>query len=236
MSMPSSRALVAASPVSSPERERPLDGAPLLGQVAAAVGRHLAGQRRVDVGEQVGRGQRDLLGPAPRPDEGEGPHPLDDQVGQQVGGLGRRRATHGRAVLARVGRERRLPERDGDLAARRRVVDDGQHVEAGQPVGVHLGLGHGGRGEHERRVGAVRRAHAPQPAQHLRHVGAEHAAVVVALVDHDVAQRPQEAGPAVVSGQQRAVQHVGVGQDVLGVVARPLPLLSRAVAVVGGEP
>ena len=101
---------------------------------------------------------------------------------------------------------------------------------------MHLRLGDGGGGEHERRVGAVRRAHPPQPAQHLGDVGAEHAAVVVALVDDDVLQRAEELRPPVVRGEQRAVQHVGVGQDVLGVVARPLPLLARAVAVVGGEP
>ena len=213
----------------------PLDRAAFLGEVAAAVGRDLAGQRRVDVGEQVGRGQRNVLGPAPRPDEGERAHALEDQVGQQVGGLGRGGAAHGRAVLAGVGRERRLPERDRDLAARRGVVDDRQHVEPGEPMGVHLGLGDGGRGEHERRVGAVRRAHPPQPPQHLRDVRAEHAPVVVALVDHDVVQRAQELRPAVVGGQQGPVQHVGVGQHVLGVVAGPLPLLARAVAVVGGD-
>ena len=214
----------------------PLDRAALLGQVAAAVGRDLAGQRRVDLGEQLGGGEGDLLGPAPRPDERQRADPLDHQVGQQVGGLGRRGAPHRGAVLAGAGRERRLPERDGDLAAGRAVVDDRDEVEAGEPVGVDLRLGDRGRGEHERRVGAVRRAHAPQPAQHLGHVGPEHAPVVVALVDHDVAQRPEELRPAVVGGQQGAVQHVGVGQHVLGVVARPVPLLARAVAVVGGDP
>ena len=66
-----------------------------------------------------------------------------------------------------------------------------------------------------------------QPAQHLRDVGAEHPAVVVALVDHDVAQLRQEARPAFVAGQQRAVQHVGVGEDVLAVVAGEVALLAR---------
>ena len=45
-----------------------------------------------------------------------------------------------------------------------------------------------------------------QPSQHLGDVGAEHPAVVVALVDHDVAQGPEEAGPAGVAGQQRVLQ------------------------------
>ena len=83
---------------------------------------------------------------------------------------------------------------------------------------------------------AVQRADPPQPAQHVRDVGAEHAAVVVALVDDDVLQRAEERRPARVPGQQRAVQHVGVGEDVLGVVARPVALLAGAVAVVGRHP
>ena len=99
----------------------------------------------------------------------------------------------------------------------------------------HLGLGDGRGGEHERRVRAVDRAHPAQPAQHVGDVRAEDAAVVVALVDDDVAQRPEEGRPAGVPRQQRAVQHVGVGEDVLGVVAGPVALLASAVAVVGGR-
>ena len=38
------------------------------------------------------------------------------------------------------------------------------------------------------------------------------------------------------AGQQRVVEHVGVGEDVLGVVAGPLALVAAAVAVVGGDP
>ncbi len=67
-------------------------------------------------------------------------------------------------------------------------------------------------------------------------MGAEHPAVVVALVDDDEAQRAEEPRPARVARQQRAVQHVGVGQDVLAVVAGPLPHLRCGVAVVGGAP
>ena len=66
-------------------------------------------------------------------------------------------------------------------------------------------------------------------------VRAEHAAVVVALVDDDVLQGAEEPRPAVVGRQQRAVEHVGVGEDVLPVVARPVALLARAVTVVGCE-
>ncbi len=95
-----------------------LDGAAFLGEVAAPVRRHLTRQRRVDVGEQLGRVQGDLLGAAPRPDEGERADALEDQVGQQVGGLGRGGAPHRGTVLAGARGERRLPQGDRDLAAR----------------------------------------------------------------------------------------------------------------------
>ena len=93
-----------------PRAERLLELATLLGQVAAAVGRHLVDQRRVDLGEQAARGQRDRLGAAPGADEGEGAHPLDDEVGEQVGDLADGGAAYGRAVLAAPGDERRLPQ------------------------------------------------------------------------------------------------------------------------------
>ena len=65
---PSSSALVAASPSSSPGAQGALERAPLLGQVAAAVGRDPAGQRRVDLGAaaRVAIARHDLDA-APRP-------------------------------------------------------------------------------------------------------------------------------------------------------------------------
>ena len=54
----------------------------------------------------------------------------------------------------------------------------------------------GGRGQDERRVRAVRGADPAQPAQHVGDVGAEDAAVDVALVDHHEPQPPQERRPA----------------------------------------
>ena len=179
-----------------------LDGPALLGEVAPAVRRDLARQRRVHLRQQPGRGHRDLLGPAPRADEGERPHVLGDQVGEQVGRLGGRGAPDRSAVLAHPRGEGRLPEGQRHLPAGRGVVGDGQAVKTGQPLGGVGRLGHGRRGEHERRVGAVRRTDPAQPAQHVGDVGAEDPAVVVALVDHDVAQRPQERRPPGVGGEQ----------------------------------
>lgn len=97
-------------------------------------------------------------------------------------------------------------------------------------------LGDGARCADEHRVGAVVPAESPQSPQHRSHVGAEHAAVAVGLVDHHVTQRTQETLPTVVARQHRAVQHVGIGQHERGEVAGEPPFLGLGVAVEGGEP
>jgi hypothetical protein len=56
------------------------------------------------------------------------------------------------------------------------------------------------------------------------------------FVDHDVAQRSQERSPSRVAGQQRVVHEIGVGQDVLAVVADPAAFVRWGVTVVGRRP
>ena len=85
-------------------------------------------------------------------------------------------------------------------------------------------------------VGPVPRAHPPQPPQHLGHVAAEHPAVVVALVDHDVAQPAQERRPARVLRQQGVGEHVRIGVHVARVRPGPVPVLPRGVPVEGCGP
>lgn len=110
---------------------------------------------------------------------------------------------------------------------------DGQ---TGEPPGGLRGLGRGGRGEEEDGLGAVPGTDAAEPAQDLGDVGAEDAAVGVAFVDDDVAQRAQEGGPAGVGGEYPAVQHVRVGEYVVGVLTYPFAFLDGGVAVVHGGP
>ena len=133
-------------------------------------------------------------------------------------------------------RQWRLPEREGARTARGRVVGDGAHRQPDQPAGRLTGGGRGGRGQHEHRGRPVQGAQPAQPAQHQGHVAAEQAAVPVALVDHDVAQPAQEGRPALVLRQQRPVQQVGVGQHHVGVLANPVALVERGIAVQGGRP
>ena len=208
--MPSSRAFVAATTDQPPRAQVGLDRATLLGEIAAAVRRHPGRQRRVDLGDEPAGGGRHVLDPASGPDEGEGADILDDQVGEQVGRLGGGGPPDRRAALAEVGHERRLPQRQRDLAARGVVAADGRHAQPGEATRRHLGVGHRRGGQHERGSRAVERGDPAQPPQHLAHVRAEHAPIVMALVDHDVAQGRPERRPPAVRGQHRAVQHVGV--------------------------
>ena len=61
---------------------------------------------------------------------------------------------------------------------------------------------------------------------------AEHAAIGVRLVDHDVRQIAEHVGPAAVVGQDAHVQHVRVREDRVGEAAHEMALLARRVAVV----
>ncbi|GAA3299582.1 hypothetical protein GCM10020295_38140 [Streptomyces cinereospinus] len=210
-------------------------GAALLGEVAAPVGRDAPGQRAVDLREPLLGDHGDQFGAAPGPYEGDRAHALDGEVGEQVGGLGGGGTPDGCALLPLQFGQRGLPEGEDQLPARGGVVGDLDDREAGEAAGGDGRLGGGGGGQQEDRGGAVTGAQATQAAQYLGDVRAEDAAVGVALVDDDVLQRLQEGGPAGVGRQYAPVQHVGVGQHVRGVLADPLAFLERSVAVVHGR-
>ena len=128
--------------------------------------------------------------------------------------------------------QRRVPERDAARGARRSVVVDDAHVEPGQRRARLGGVGDRRAREQELRLAAVERADAPQPAQDERDVRAEHAAIGVRLVDHDVRQVRQHVGPAPVVRQHADVQHVGIREDRIGEAPHEVALLARRVAVV----
>ena len=192
--------MVEATPEQLPALQRPLEGAALLGQVAGAVGRDPAGQAGLDLVEQPPGVGRDRLGGPPGPHEGDGPDPVGDQVGEEVGDLGGRCPSYRRSPLPGQLGQRGLPQREHRLPARRRVDVDRLDRHADQPARGLGRVGDGRRREHERRVAAVVGAHPPQPPQDRRDVRAEHAPVVVALVDHDVVEAAQERRPTARAG------------------------------------
>ena len=78
------------------------------------------------------------------------------------------------------------------------------------------------------------RDQAAQAPEHHRHVRAEHAPAYVCLVDDDEREPQEEVGPARVIGEQRQMQHVGVGHHEVGVLADQRTLGLRGVPVVHG--
>ncbi len=161
--------------------------------------------------------------------EHDRPRALDHQLGEQVGGLRERAAPGGELLVG----DRRVPHRDRASAARRAVVvDHGEVVEAGEPLGQLARVGDRGAGEHEAGARPVGVRDAPEPAQHVADVGAEHAAVDVRLVDHHQREVGEEVAPRAVVGEDPQVQHVRVGEDDVGAAADLQALLPRRVAVV----
>ena len=142
----------------------------------------------------------------------------------------------GRLVLPGQLGQRWLPQREQQLAAGRAVVG---HRRTSWPTSRAAAATSGSARSprRARRPGRpVVRADPPQPAQHRGHVRAEDAPVAVALVDDDVPQVAQEAGPPGVAGQDRAVQHVGVGQHVDACWRTQSRSSARGVAVVRRRP
>ena len=99
-------------------------------------------------------------------------------------------------------------------------------------------VGDGGRAHDEHRPRAVKGADPLQAAHDVGHVRAEDAGVVmggVQLVDDHVFQVFEQAGPLGVVRQDARMQHVGVGDHDLRLLADGLAHAGRRVAVVGVE-
>ena len=68
-------------------------------------------------------------------------------------------------------------------------------------------------------------AQSPQSPQDVCDMTPEHTAHGVELVDHDVFESVEEVVPVVMGGKESGVQHVGVGEDDIGVASHPGPFL-----------
>ena len=177
-----------------------LDLAPLLGRVAGAVGRDPRRQPGLAVLLEPARVKR-WISSIPRRLRRKQivRAPLDDQVGEQLGGLRERRAAGHRLLVD----QRRVPDRDPPLRARRAVGIDERERRPDEPLGELDGVGDRRRGADEARVRPVDARHPAQPAQDVGDVGAEDAAVGVRLVDDDPVEVGEEVAPALVVGEDR---------------------------------
>ncbi len=187
-------------------------------------------RQRIAVLDAPARVAVDELGRLARGREGDRARAGEHGLGEHVAGLGERALAHPQGDVEK----RRVPQHDRLLGLRRPVLVDGGEGQADQALGERLRVGDRRRGQHELGLRAVGRAQPAQPAHDLGDVAAEHAAVHVGLVEHDVAQVMQELGPALVGRQDADVQHVGVGEQDGGAGADARALGLRRVAVVEG--
>ena len=208
-----------------------LDLATLRGQVAGSIGPHRIGQLGSDGAADV---LGDQLGAAPRAAEHQGAQSGIDQPRRQQAGLGVHRPpiAPGAAVLGRTG----VPQRHVPWAGGRAVTLDRHDRQAAQLARQHLGVADGGRGEHERRLDAAVVAHQPpQATQHLCRGGCRTPRAACA------ARRSRRS-----AARAGTVPSDGGWEGCRGGASRgwsaarsacsrtQVPLLGRAVAVVGG--
>ena len=212
-------------------RELELERAPLRrGGSRHGTRRHGRAEPGLEPLEAPARVLRDDLGAAPAPRERE----------RLVAGAheARRAARRSRRWPSRARRSARRAAGVASTRARARNAASRRRRSA-RPARPHSSLASSpglpivALGEAERRVGAVVLAQSSQPAQHVRDVAAEDAAQRVQLVDDDVAQPHEERGPALVRRQDPHVQHLGVGEHDVGVLAGPRAVVAGGVAVVG---
>ena len=209
--------------------QAPLDVAALLRGVAGAVRLHaLGGAATAPVLEAAADVPVDELRRLARRREGDHSRPGEHALRGDVARLRERAAAHaGGGIL-----QRRVPEHDRALGARRLVLVHHLERRPDEALGELPGVADRRRREHEARVGAVLAAEPPQAAHDLGDVAAEDASVDVRLIQDHVPQLVQELGPALVPGEDADVQHVGVGEQDRRGAAQQRALVLRCVAVV----
>ncbi len=204
------------------------DRPPLGRQVAAAVAADPAA-RAVALAQRLAQaGQQDLDRHArAAEDDGLAPGPQERQ--RPALGEGQRGAP---GAALRV-EDRRVDEDDVALAGRSAVPVHQPYRPADEHLGQLGRVPDGRRAADDDRMAAVVGADAEQPAEDVGDVAAEHAAIGVQLVDHDVAELLEQLEPLGVMRQDRRVEHVRVGHHDLPGGSDRRPDRRRRVAVVG---
>ena len=207
-----------------------LDRAPLRRQVAAPVAAQPRPRSEVHP-QRLAQVREHDLDRDPRPPEHDRLAPgAQERQRPALGERERRAARPGRAVD-----DRRIDQQQVLLARRRAVAVDGPDRAADEQLGELGRVPDGGRAAHDDGVAAVVGAQPQEPAQDVRDVAAEHAAVHVQLVDDDDPQLLEQLEPLRVVGEDRRVEHVRVGHHDLPGLADRRPDRCRRVAVVAGR-
>ncbi len=203
--------------------------APEVRQIAAPV----AGDEVVVARDLCPEGILEILGEhlhvEPAGGEHDGLDLVVDEVACDLARRGERRLADAQLAV----HDGRVIEDEGLLGLRRPALIDERHLALQQVLGVLLGVCHRGRAADEHRVGPVEPADPLQPAEHVGQMAAEHPAVDVQLVHHHVLQIGKELLPLGVVRQDAGMQHVGVGDHHMALLADGLARVIGRIAVIG---
>ena len=204
----------------------------LLRQVPAPVGRDRGGQLRRYPPHLVTYRVRQRLGSRARRNERNRPHPRARRIHQHACGLTDRRP----ALRLLTSHHRWLPQKKRASSLRRRIFRHRIRLPARKPAKRSRRVGHRRRRPHHRGPRPIQRRHPQQTAQHQRHMRPEHTSVPVRLVNNHKPQVLKPPAKPLMTRQNAAVQHIGIGENDVAVLPGPLPVRLRGVAIETARP
>ncbi len=193
-------------------------------QVAAAVAAYLPGLVAA-FGAQVGEHQLDCRA---RPAEQDGLDVLAEQIARQAHAFHQNAAAYAELFVNQWG----IVDDEVLVTVGCAVVVDHHHVVFDQFSRQLARVANGGRGHDELRVAAVVARHPSQTPQHVGDVRSKNTAVGVQFIQDDVTQVGEQICPQGVMGQDTGMQHVGIGQHDVGVLANGGAGIGGRVAVI----
>src|SRR5580704_1544637 len=126
--------------------------------------------------------------------------------------------------------------KDESLFARRSAVSvEHFHFLFEQTRGQFTGIRNRRRTANELRITAVKIRNPPDPPQHVTQMAAEHAAIGVKLVNHDVAKIFEKARPTRVVRQNAGMQHVRIREHHVTLFADGFARVGGRVAVISKD-
>ena len=207
-----------------------LDFAPPLRQVAAPIAANLLARARGPL-EVIFQIRRQQLGRQAALRKDNRLQVALEELAGDAAGLAQIRAPDAKLLAD----DRRVDEQEELFASRRAILGHELEWLLDERFSQLARIGNRRRRADERRIRAVVLADPPQPAQHIGQVAAEHSAIGMELVDHDVAKVLEQLRPARMVRQDPRVNHVGVGQHDMRAAADRATCVLRRIAVVGED-
>jgi hypothetical protein len=128
---------------------------------------------------------------------------------------------------------RRIPEQEMTLALGCAGFRDRRDRIAAKPLGQLGRVGDGRRGEDEGRLHAIEPTDPTQPPKDIGDMRAEHAAIGMQLIHHDVGESLEKLRPLGVMRQDRLMQHVRIAEHDVAARAHRLAGIAGRVAIEG---